>query len=406
MPGPRRSALAKSEWIVRGGLALLAAGLGWVSVTAALGDAIRLNLPARAHALSPGNARITALLAQRLSGPDATPADRASAARLAHEALRRDPTAVPAVVTLGIGAQLRSDAVLARRLFAYSQLLSRRDLPTQLWAVEYAVARGDIDDALRHYDIALRTNRAAQELMFPVLASAITQVDVRDALMRTLRHKPGWMMAFIDYVANNGPDPRATMLFFQSMQRVDAGVPRAAKIAVIDALLARQMVAEAWSYYASIRPGVDRRRSRDPDVDEASDEPTAFDWKVVGEGGVVADINRKDGFVEFSAPASVGGSVLQQLEYLPAGAYSLSGRSGSGDAAEHASAYWSLTCTDGREIGRVELPTSSPDPQDFQARLSVPTGCPVQMLTLQIRPSDAVIGAVGRLYRSGIKPVE
>lgn len=85
-------------------------------------------------------------------------ARRREADRLARLALRQDPTAVAALATLGLNAQIRGDTNSARRYFAYSDKLSRRSLTTRLWAIEDAVARDDIPAALRNYDVALRTS--------------------------------------------------------------------------------------------------------------------------------------------------------------------------------------------------------------------------------------------------------
>src|SRR3546814_17422634 len=74
---------------------------------------------------------------------------------------------------------MHGDRAGGERLLAYSQTLSRRDLRTQLMAIELAVARDDIPSALRHYDIALRTKKNAPDLLFPVLTSALTNPTIR-----------------------------------------------------------------------------------------------------------------------------------------------------------------------------------------------------------------------------------
>ncbi|MDT9096849.1 hypothetical protein RSW32_26335, partial [Escherichia coli] len=76
-------------------------------------------------------------------------------------------------------AQLHGDVGAARRLFAYGQRLSRRDNSTQLWAIEDAVARNDIPDVLRHYDVALRTSPNLADILYPVLASASADPAIR-----------------------------------------------------------------------------------------------------------------------------------------------------------------------------------------------------------------------------------
>src|SRR3546814_20250863 len=118
-----------------------------------------------AHALAPHNGRIAGRLSQTLYRSGASEADQARAVTIARDALQHDPTAVEAVATLAADAFARGDQAKGERLLAYSQKLSRRDLRTQLMAIELAVAQGDISGALRHYDIALRTKQHAPELL-------------------------------------------------------------------------------------------------------------------------------------------------------------------------------------------------------------------------------------------------
>ncbi|MFV3517295.1 hypothetical protein ACNJD8_22045, partial [Mycobacterium tuberculosis] len=108
-----------------------------------------------AYSLSSHDGRIGALLSAALSSTEVDKATRERSDRIARQALVQDPTAVAAVATLGINAQLRGDTGPARRIFAYANQLSRRDLRTQLWAIEDAVSRNDIPGVLNNYDIAL-----------------------------------------------------------------------------------------------------------------------------------------------------------------------------------------------------------------------------------------------------------
>ena len=180
------------DWGVRLTLAAGAAWLGFGAVSHSVAYMTRGSAVNQAHELAPDDGRITALLAQKLAGPNASPADRERSDYLAKQALRQDATAVAAVATLGINAQIRGETSRARRIFAYSRLLSRRDLRTGLWSIEDAVGRGNIDQALRNYDITLKTSRAASDLLFPVLSGAIDNAAIRDGLVPILATRPLW----------------------------------------------------------------------------------------------------------------------------------------------------------------------------------------------------------------------
>ena len=401
---PRRSAF---EWVVRIGLALIVAILvGW-SVMQSLAYSERGLAPEMAHRLAPGDGRITAILSEKLSGPMATQQQRVQADQMARLALRQDATAVPAVATLGIDAQIRGDTVSARRIFAYAQKLSRRDFRTQLWAIEDAVSRGDVAGTLKQYDITLRTSTYGPDLLFPVLSSAVADPAIRAALIHTLAARPAWAHSFIEYVAGNGPNPRSVFNLFIGLQRAGVSISGDARTALINALLKGDFYDEAWAYYASIRPGADRRRSRDPYFTAAFDAPSPFDWTPVNDSVISASIQRGDtgGVFVFSAPASVGGLMLRQMQLLPPGNYVLQGHGRNVDQSDSSRPYWVLSCLDGRELGRVEMANSTKANGAFIGRLSVPAGCQVQYLSLVARPSEEVGGVSGQLDWVQLMPV-
>ncbi len=402
MAPPRSSAKrSRAEWAVRGSLASVIAVGSLFGLSYTLGYALRADL-ARAHVMAPGDGRITALLAQQSLTATADRTEQSRAVRLAKRALLQDPTAVPAVTTLGLVAQLRGQEGTARRLFAYAQSLSRRDFQTQLWSIEDAVRRGDIAQALRHYDIALRTTRSAPDLLFPVLTSAIVDAAVRNSLARTLATRPTWADGFLGYLIANGKDWRAIADLTGRMRLMNASVPADVEAATINGLVSSGLFADAWRRYVVLRPGAKRRYSRDPQFRLQNTSPSSFDWVAVNDGSVTTSI--EGGIVDFSAPATVGGSVIRQVQMAPPGDYLLNGHASGIDQQLSARPYWTLTCQDGREVGRVVMPSSGSAGGSFSGKLRVPANCPVQTLTLIARASDTISGTVGQIDRVQFGP--
>lgn len=396
-----------AEWGIRTALALVIAWGGYQSVAYSVAVALPGSQLERANALAPGEAQIAASLSARLSGAEASAADRARADAMARSALLKDATAVEAVGTLGINALARNDQQAAQRLFAYSQRLSRRNLQTQLWAIEDAVARDDVPGALRHYDIALRTKPNTQELLFPILGSAIEDQRVRAGLIRTLAQKPLWGNDFVEYVAGNGPQPQATASLLGGLERAGLPVSASAAASVISALLNHGDPDSAWAYYAGRHRGVDRRQSRDPGFTGELNSPSAFDWGATGASGLSASLQRRSagGVFDFGAPAGVGGVVLQQLQVLPAGEYVLTGHSVGIDQASEALPYWALDCRGGAELGKIVIPKSAEAAGQFSGRFVVPQGCPIQILSFVVRPSNAIAGVSGQIDRALLRPL-
>ncbi len=401
-----------AQWVVRGVLAVGAGFLALNSLGASLANVLVKTDPARAHMLSPGSGHITADLAEQRFSLEPAADAQSRPAQLARQALRQDATAVEALGVLGLQAQMRGDEDEARRLFTYSQALSRRELRSRVWAIEEAVRRGDIGGALEQYDLALRTSRAAPDLLFPVLASAVAEPRVRAELIADLAQQPGWGEAFIYTLASSAPDTEASLRLFREAERGGVPVSELARTTLVNVLVSRQSFEDAWAYYASIRLGADRRRSRDPNFSLAAETTASFDWAAISSAGVSATIQpgQPGGLVDFSAAPSNSGVVLQQLQHLPPGAYRLEGRSSGLEQPEQSLPYWALTCQDGRELGRVPLRPSPPASGEgeagvpFNGRFTVPGNCPVQTLALMVRPSDQIAGVSGQIHRVQLAP--
>ncbi len=399
--GGRLARRFRKQWPARVALAAIVAVVGYYEGSFSLAQASGRDAE-RAFALASYDGRTTAHLAATLSGPEATASDRLRSDKLAITALRQDAVSVPAAAALGFNAQMRGDTVTARRAFTYSETLSRRDPLTQLWRIEDAVAHGDVDGALRHYDIALRVKPETSGALFPVLAAASVEAPVQARLVRLLATNPPWRDGFIGFVAARGTDPLATAMLFRRLDRVGIATPESAKAALLAALFASGKVDQAWSYYATMHPLAPRDRSRSGNFSGQSDTPTPFDWVVVGDGGITGTI-AKDGF-DFSAPASIGGPMLQQVQLLPPGSYRLQGRSIDIDQPDGTLPYWTLVCQNGRELGRVTVSRSSQGSAGFEGVFQVPAGCPVQTLILAARPSDSISGLSGRIEHVELKP--
>jgi hypothetical protein len=396
------------EWALRGSVAVAALLLAYVSTTQTLAVVIAKSDVQRAHALAPGDGRATAKLAEQLVMQKDDAAQRARAGEVARQALIDEPLAVPALTALALETQLRGNTTRARQLFEHSDDLSRRELSARLWLIEDAVGREDVPGALRHYDIALRTSRAAPEVLFPVLSNAIGDPAIATALANTLATGPAWGGAFLNHLGNSNTNPTLSANFMRLLVRRGYAVPEEAQVKIINALVATGKIDEAWSYYASLRKQVDSGRSRDPDFAAQLQVPSVFDWvPVTSEAGVSASIQRAGdrGIFDFAVPATVGGVVLQQIQRLAPGRYRLEGTSSRIEQASGSRPYWQLACADGRDLGRVELTGSTGDRQRFAGEFTVTKGCAAQTLRLVVKPSSEVGGVSGQIERVLLAPV-
>lgn len=398
---------ANRRWLSRGALAAGLATLGFVDICDSFANVVVKVDPARAYALARDNGAIAAAYAEA-SFSRSLNADAGSAAgKVARSALLSDPTAVGALTVLGMQAQLRGDSDASDRIFRYSNALSRREFRPRIWAIEKAVSRGDVRDALHNYDIALRTSNKASAILFPTLAGALAEPRVRAELLDIISSQPYWRQNFFDYVALSGDDPAGAIAFFKDAEARGLQPTQANRANLVTNLAFKNQHESAWDYYRRLRPGARRDRSRDPEFALQDEVRAEFDWQPGADPRVAAAILR-DGtrsLLDLSVAPGVSGEALSQTELLPPGLYSFEGRSSGLDLPERSQPYWILACQDGRELGRIALGKGNRGDGRHSGRFIVPQGCSVQRLSLMIRPVDSITGVSGQILRAQLVPV-
>lgn len=391
--------------LLRGALVLGAVALAYHGITTSRANVAFKPDPRQAHVLMPGNGVFTAAVADQIFKADPRTDVNAQSAKIARRALLQDATATSALGVLGFQAQLRGDMEASDRIFAYAAKLSRRDLSPQIWAIEEAVSRGDIVDALHHYNIALQTSGSAQGVLFPILAPALKEPKVRAALLDVMAEKPHWRGNFVGFITDSGLDPIAAMKFLDEGRDADLPINDEQRSNLVQALFARQEIDEAWSYYASFRSGAVRNISRDPRFTLNTPSPTPFDWSTVSEDGLSSVIlNGTDGGVlDFFVPTGRTGILATQTQLLPPGRYVLRGQGTVVGEGENEGPFWTIRCQSGVELERLNLTLSS-EPRQFAGSFVVPDGCPVQRLELIGRPARGIAGLSGQIHEVEIRP--
>ena len=324
-----------------------------------------------------------------------------AAEKLAVESLRRDPTIIAAVQSIGLAAQLSGDTDKANRLLSYAQQLSRRNLQTHLWAIEYYVARTDTSKVLEEYDLALRTSLFARNLLFPVLGGAISDpVVARDLIVR-LKRQPLWSEAFLSFVAGDTRvTPVAAVNFLRTLRASNMPFASAGLATLVARSLNSLEFQTAWTAYVLKRPGAERLRVRDPEFKALPDDPAPFDWTLSNDGSISAYIDEQRGTNQLEVEAGSGsaGIAAQQLQLLPSGEYRLVVDARS--ISEGARLVWSLTCQDGAELTKLTMSSGSAK-RYTGSKFTTPTNCPLQTLTLTADAGEspqALHGIIKRVY--------
>lgn len=394
-------------WALRGLAAVGLSVVGAFSLSTTAANVIVRASPATALILAPYDGRVVAALAKEKFSIAPNSSANSEQARLAKRALMLDATAVDALNVLAMQADLRRELARVDRLYRYSFELSRRELQPQIWTIEKAAERGDIDGALAGYDLALRTSHRAQQTLFPVLASALNEPKVRAAVLRLLVTKPIWAPEFLDYASARGRNPQAVAeLLHAGAGRIP--IEEKYRVNVVKGLVNQGFTEQAWSFFSTFRPNMARDRSRDPRFELEVDTPSPFDWTLGTAPGLSASIvhEASGSYLEFSLPPSTPAIVATQLQVLLPGRYRLTGRS---EALESRGSlpYWTLTCRAGGELGRVNVPDSNQTGGRFSGEFTVTPNCPVQSLSLAVGASDSSAGVFGQIKEvqlSRVKP--
>lgn len=393
----------------RGAARIAIAAIGMVLALAVVSNGLAVWLkqaaPVTAARLAPGNADIAAAAARsRVIDPAdiEAPAVRASI----ETALERDVTITGAIELRASQFDASGDGARAARLFALSDAISRRSLPTRLWLIQRSVDRGDVPGALANFDIALRTSEVAPEILFPILAGATSDAALAGPIARLLDRPSDWRVMFLNHAIEEGGDPADIGRVILRMRDRGVIVDNQVDQKLIAALVASAEFGLARRVHDALHPTIPNRPLvADPDFSRPG-QSFPFGWGLGQDGEAWAARDVVDGrpALIYQSTSSGEGPVATQLLLLPAGQYRISARS-AGAATDPASPpFWSVTCAgpDGPQIALLDQPvrTGALTSADFTVRAD----CAAQWLALNLRPSERAGGQAGAVASVSVIP--
>lgn len=313
----------------------------------------------------------------------------AEAEALATRALRREPVNVVAARTLGFVAAQRGQETQADQWFRYAHALSRRDVPTEMWTIERSVERGDTREALDHYDHALRTSRAAGDILFPILQVAVEDPAVAGPLGDLLARRPDWGFAFLETAIPQMKNPAAIQTMIQRA-RLDARLPR--EQWAVELVLNRLVQLKAYDTAISLlplvsgRPALSRQLLEDGNFEsEASISP--FGWVLATDyslGSFKTLDDRGNHVLTLRSSGGRGGQVAYQFIRLLPGAYTVSGVVGGSGSDRDGVPRLRVNCADSAWYWEGPLPQAGDQPVRFTLPFTVPERCAAQYLTVRM----------------------
>jgi hypothetical protein len=380
--------------------------LGWAVAVLRYGAATTLSRadPVTAARIMPDDSDIAIAAARALAGKDMSH-QRPEVRRLVDTALARNVTDPTAIEFKALQAAGRGDHRREAQLFALSDSISRRNLPTRLWFIQHAVDRGDLAGALENFDIALRTSTDAPAILFPVLARASADPTLAGPIARILDRPEDWRLMFLHYAITQG-DAASGIAAVLLRMRDRRWITETGIDGTLTAeLISEELFAQARAIQDAFHP-VLRSASlvRDPSfADPRANYP--FGWALGQKGEIGADRSRTTaGRTALSYQSLPGGTgqVASQLLILSPGDYRLAVRTATAPADATALPYWTVTCAgdDSAQIALLDQPAG----RDAQAVADFTVGpdCAAQWLALTVRESDASSGQAGAVASASI----
>ena len=390
---PRAATNGRTPRWLRTAVILLVVVIGAMAVRHSLGLALAGSKPELALRLDGENAFAKAQVALSQAQRQTDHRWRDRVYDLARDSLARDASNVAALVSFGLASN-RADQVAA--VFTVAERLSRRNLVTELWMIETAVARGDVNQALRHYDIALRTVRSAPSILFPVLVDAAGDPALLPAIAHTLGQRPPWGGLYLQQLAQSGADRARAATLFTMLKRQGVPTGVAADAALYARLIEVRLFDDAWTVYAADHRDASRNTVRNPAFSDQPAVPTPFDWLPSDNEFLSARIDQAvdgKGELAFSSVSGEGGEVARQMLVLGAGVYRIEVDAVI-EGADAAPPYLQLLCQPSNgELLRMPLTLHG----TTGGRFTVPVGCPAQILSLAVQPASSMAEVNGTI---------
>lgn len=387
--------IAATQWLRAAGIVAAAAVLGWIAQASTISTVMGARRLETTLAWWPsGSIGLASAAASQFSVMPQTPARLAESESLATRALSRDPTNVIAARTLGLVYARRGNQPVSDRLLHYADALSRRDLATQLWFIESSVQRNDIDEALRHYDRALRTSPRARDVLLPILVRAAADPAISDPLARLVAQRPPWWSHFLDQLVADGDSPGALAHMILAL-RLNPGDP--AERDDLGRALGRLVDLGAYSTARALdaRLGLGGSSAPGKFVRNGGFETNAsfspFDWRLTNQPDL-AGVRRAG---EDGAPGFVlalissngqSGTAARQLVLMPPGHYRLTLRAGAVSGEPIARPNVRILCANEARgiLADFRIPPAPRRGQAFAVTFDVPgSQCPAQWIFLQ-----------------------
>lgn len=311
---------------------------------------------------------------------------------VARAVLRTAPLDAPMIRILAMA----SEGAAVGDLMRLSERVSRRDLLTQLWLIEDAVAQNDVAAALRHYDRALSVFPAAGNNLYEILSSSMEHDEVRAELAIYVKAGRPWVNGFLSYAVQHSAQPAlvADLLAASGGSRDSAPHRRAIETRLLAKLVTVGEVSTARSH--ARRMGAENPILSDFAMTPLSVEPSyaPLGWTLASNASGHGALDEA-GALRVTVSPAVRGRIAQRVVQLAPGGWSLAHSVEFPSLSPMASLTWQIFCVTSaakQNILDQALPSQA-STQAYRINFDVPTDCQGVEFILMARGGDAQIEA-------------
>lgn len=303
-------------------------------------------------------------------------------------ALRRQPLTPLAIRQLAYARLLSGQEKQGDQLLALARHATRRDFGVQLWHIEQAVERNDLDGAISGYVSTMDVLDESWGILFPRLGSAIENPEISRKLAPYVRAGGRWVVPFLNTTLAR-PNSELPLVRLMGLSRPMSSEVRADGFdkSLGTVLLARGKFAEARSYYLSL-PYASPALLRDVAISSQAfaEKHGPFAWQLSDQlsAGAVLDGDRT---ISAFADDSVRAVVASKILFLTPGNYRFSQRYGEMELPQGAFVQWELQCLTADRAVKSVWRSGELRPKAggaAQLAFSIPMACPGQRLELLI----------------------
>lgn len=322
-------------------------------------------------------------------------------------ALVRTPLSAPLLRLLGFSRDITGDTAGARRFMSLADSVSRRDVLTQIWLIEDAVHRESVDEALRHYDVALTVSPETQELLFPVLSGALSEPQIRARVAAYVVQRRPWTEAFLAYaIANSAPNDVAAVM-------ARAGTDRDARFRALRSELLRRFqnegdVAGALAFASRMDGGrPDRFTIFDFNPRTVASDFQPLTWQLSTGGEIDATLDSNNHLQIVAAPGASGSAATRTM-VLRAGRWQLAYAVAFPNSPSPAQVRWEWQCLTGKSrrlLWESDVPASSGGGQSHRSIIEVPQTCTAVEISLLVRAAEGSEDGEVTIQRAELTPL-